>query len=313
MMRFVAVTTILLSPIDANRVNHHSDGAAIKSDSGAQFFYNSCEELQNMFRYRVTKIHKFIEKNPDEESYSRLTHAKFTLRTFGAIRILRRAKECPWVVDGNEDDLDMVRGVAHLSLAANPCGDGALRALIGEGSPENELLPLQNSVQILFSQDCNATAEGMAPMAQTQSIDSTEQLMSVEDEAQDSVDELMDAAEHESDEALVPAPRARGGRGRGAASFVQTEVGFTRMSRLLGAVFLSILYLLSCAATGAITLGLLAMTMALIPCSMSSGPAQLACLSIPMFTVPLGAAAGFVKCGVSMAFSRSNTSLIERG
>lgn len=303
MMCIVALAAIMLSPTDAHRVNHDIDSGALKSESGMQFF-NSCDELQNMFRNRVASIQALQEAHPDSSSFSATTHARFTMKAFGAVRILRRARDCAWVVDGNTDEIEHVRSVAHSALAGNPCGDAALVALSAPASPENVLHPLQQAVQILFSDNCEVPSEGMV---QTEVIDPDDgnaishRLMDGEDQTQDSIDELMDAAASES-ESLA------------AGAFIQTQEGFNRVSRLLGAVFLTILYLLSCATAAAIIGGLLLYVVGLIPCSiMISGSSVLACLLFPFAGVVLGGASGLLTCGVDLAYAQGNFSQLGRG
>jgi len=292
MMKIVAVALILLSPIDAHRVNvnRNIDSEAIESESGAHFFH-SCDNLQTMFRTRVENIQALQEAHPDEPSFSATTRARFMMRTFGAIRILRRARECSWVVDGNVDNMDHVRGVAHSAIAGNPCGDAALEALSALASPENELQPLQQAVQILFSDNCEVPSEGM----QTEAVDLNDgealsnRLTTAEEEAQDHIDDLMDAAAAESEDIA-------------SGAFIQTEGVFRRVSSLIGAVFLSILYLLSCAAVGAVIGGFLLFVVGMIPCSIIvQGPGVLGCFLWPMAGVALGAASGLVNCGVDLA------------
>jgi len=287
MMRIIAVATILFSPVDANRVKRDVDSGAITSEDGAQFF-NSCNDLENMFRTRVANIQAFQEAHPDESDYGVTTHARFTMRTFGAVRILRRARDCPWVVDGNTEDIDVVRQVAHTALAGNPCGDAALVALSAPAPPEDELQPLEQAVQILFSDNCEVPSEGVT---QTAAIN-TDELMTREEEVQDQMDEFMDAAVAE-------------GESIAAGSFIQEGGGLRQarrsVFRMVGAVFLSILYMLSCAAAGAIILALIGMVIAMIPCSiLVPGPSSLACLVFPMAGLALGSAAGLIHCGVQL-------------
>jgi len=289
MMRLVAVATILLSPIDANRVKHHTDSRAINSKSGAQFSEENCTRLHTIFHTRVANIQTLQAAHPDESSFSLMTQARVTMKTFGVIRILRRAKECDWVVDSDRDDMDHVRAVAHSALAINPCGGAALLALSAPGSPEKELLPLQNAVQILFSDNCVAPSEGMAPteVFDPEDGDATNQLMNAEDETQDRIDELMDAAETENERLA-------------AGSFIQTEASFRTVSKLLGAVFLTILYLLSCATVGALIVMLITYVTLALPCMMSAGSGGLGCLMFPLVGLAIGGAAGFVSCGVDV-------------
>jgi len=262
-----------------------------------------CDDLQNLFHTRVEYIHELQEAHPDASSMSATTHARFTMRTFGVVRILRRARDCPWVTDGDEDEMNEVRSVAHSALAGNPCGDAAMEALSAHPSPDNELQPLQDAVQILLSDNCEVSGN----TAQYEIVDLqdetqlSQQLIDEEEMMQDHIEEIIDeaAAENESGN---------------AGAFVQTEGLIRSVSRTLGVVFLSILYMLSCAAAAAVIGGLILFVVAAIPCTMMvPGPSALGCLLWPFSGAALGGAAGLVSCGIDAAHARGNFSQLGRG
>lgn len=262
-----------------------------------------CENLQNLFHTRVEHIHELQEVHPDASSMSSTTHARFTMRTFGVVRVLRRARDCPWVTDGDEDEINEVRSVARSALAGNPCGDAAMEALSAHPSPDNELQPLQDAVQILLSDNCEVSGHmGQNEIGNLQDEAQLSQLLINEEEMmQDHINEIIDeaAAEHESGN---------------AGAFVQTEGLIRSVSRTLGVVFLTILYMLSCAAVAAVIGGLILFVVGAIPCTyMIPGPGALACLMWPISGAGLGATAGLVSCGIDAAHARGNFSQLGRG
>lgn len=283
------MVSILLSPIVANRVNvnHHTDIGALESKSGVHFF-NSCHDLQTMFRTRVENIRTLQEAHPDESTFGATTRARFMMRTFGAVRILRRAKDCPWVVDGNTDDMDHVEEVARFALAGNPCGGAALKALASPAPAEDALQPLQQAVYIIFSDNCEVPSE----ILQTEAIDDDDlpnRVTAAEDDAQVTIEDLMDAAAAEGDDIA-------------SGSFLQTEGIFLWVAQTIAAVFLGILYLLSCTTLASLLLGFFLYIIAAIPCSIAApGPSALGCLIFPMGGAALGVAAGVISCGYQLA------------
>lgn len=289
-MRILAVVSILLIPVDAHRVNvnRHTDIGALESKSGVHFF-NSCDDLETMFRTRVRNIKTLQEAHPDESAFTATTRARFMMRTFGAVRILRRANECPWVVNGITDDMDLVEDVARSALAGTPCGDAALEVLASPAPAEDALQPLQQAVYILFSDNCEVPSETM----QTEAIsddDLSDRIAAAEEDAQMSVEDLMDAAAAEGDDIA-------------SGAFIQTEAFHRRnVAQVIGAVFLGILYLLSCTALTTVLMGFLLFVITIIPCSiLVPGPSGLACFLFPMAGAAFGAAAGLINCGYHLA------------
>lgn len=293
-----ALICLLAAQANAHRVRVDTNSGTIKAD-----IFDTCNDLQNSFHTRVQNIQALQEAHPDSESMSAATRARFTMRAFGVVRVLRRAKDCPWVTEGDADEVDQVRSVVHSVLVGNPCGDVAMEALSVPPPPENELQPLQQAVQILLSDNCEASGD----IAQNEDIDLqdeaalSQRLIDMEEQAQDQIDELMDAAVSE-------------GEHSSAGAFVQTEGRVGSVSRMLGVVFLTILYLLSCAAVGFIIGGLILYVIGAIPCSMVvHGSSALGCLLWPMMGAAAGAAAGFVSCGIDAAYARGNFSQLGRG
>jgi len=294
MMRIASLAALFVAS-DAHRVS-----VVRESNSRSQFF-ESCDELQTMFGTRVDNI-QAIQNSHAETAMNARTRARYTMRALGAVRILRRAKDCPWVVDGNAEDIQHVHSVAHTVLAENPCGEAALLALSAPAPEANQLEPLQHAVQILYSEHCEPVEE---TTFRTQIIDenndeaNSQMLTDAEEQAQDSVDDLMDAAVAE-------------GESLAAGAFVQTEAGAGRVSRMLGAVFLSILYLLSCAAVGVLILGLIGFILMMFPCSLIiQGPDVMACFLLPVAGVFIGSATGVVSCGANLVRAQGNFSQLR--
>lgn len=285
----IAPMAVFCALSGAHRVNIVSE-----SDSNLQFSEN-CDELQTMFRTRVDNI-QAIQEAHTETAMNARTRARYTMRALGAVRILRRARDCRWVLNGSPEDIQKVHEVAHTALQDNPCGEAALLALSAPASEANPLEPLQHAVQILYSENCEP---GEQSEMGTQIIDdddeeNSQMLTDAEEQAQDSVDEMMDAAVAES-ESLA------------AGSFIQTEAGQGRVARMLSAVFLSILYLLSCAAVGVLILGLIGFILMMFPCSiLIQGPSVMACFLLPAAGVFVGSSTGFLSCGVKLYQAQGN-------
>jgi len=234
---------------------------------------------------------------------SATTQARFTMRAFGILRLLRRAKDCPWVVDGNLDGVDEVRRVAHTALAGNPCGDAAMEALSAPPPSENVAQPLQQAVQILLSDNCEASGE----IVENEDIHLDEEamvqrLIDGEAQAQDQIDEIMDAAVSDGEDSP-------------AGAFVQTEGRARNVARMLGVVFLSILYMFSCAGVVGMTVFLVLFIVLSLPCIYFVGPSSgaLGCFIFSGFPGIAAAYGSFVSCGIDAAYARGNFSQLGRG
>jgi len=296
-MKVVGAATFLFSLSDANRVKHDS---VIENDSSSRFFEN-CEELESIFHTRVSNVQDLQEQYADSTEMSAVTRARFTMRALGAVRTLRRSRGCSWVEYGDTEDIEQVHGLVHSVLDGNPCKDAALSALSAPAPEENQLQPLQQAVQILYSDTCELPTEGTV---QNQVIDLDEEdaevsqrLVDAEQQAQDSVDDLMDeAAENQ------------------ASSLMQTEGMFRSVSRMLGVVFLTILFLLSCASVGALIGGIIGFLLLIFPCSfVIQGSGAMACLGLPALVGLPTAGYGLVRCGLRLAEAQGNFTKAVRG
>merc|ERR1712028_49160 len=104
MMRAFVAIAVVATSIDAARI-------AIEHESDSEFpFSASCEDMQGTFRSRVTAVQALLDATNDaQENGTRtptLAQARITMRTFGVIRTLRRAKDCQWVLDGDSEDIE---------------------------------------------------------------------------------------------------------------------------------------------------------------------------------------------------------------
>jgi len=292
-----SVWAVLFVPSTANRVQVDAHVGNIKSD-----IFDSCDDLQNIFHSRVQRLHALQQAHVDSSSMTATTQVRFAMRAAGVIRVLRRARDCPWVIEGNADEIGQVRDAAQLALAGNPCGDAAVEALSAPPPPENQLKPLQDAVQILSSDNCEVQ-ESISQTEISGLEDETllsQMLIDEEERVQDQIDELMDeaAAENEGE----------------AGAFIQTEGIFHRVMRMMGIVLLTLLYLLSCATVGVLIGGLILTLTLGIACEyVTRGPDGLACLLFPFGGAALGGAAGLVSCGIDALYAQGNFSQLGRG
>jgi len=292
-----AVWAALFVPSTAKRVQVDAHVGNIKSD-----IFDSCDDLQNTFHSRVQRLHALQQAHVDSSSMTTMTQARFAMRASGVIRVLRRARDCPWVIEGNADEMDQVRDAAQLALAGNPCGDVAVDVLSAPPPQENQLQPLQDAIQILWSDNCEIQeSNSQNEISGLEDETLLNQVLTDEEErAQDQIDELMDeaAAENEGE----------------AGAFIQTEGIVLRVMKTLGILLLTILYLLSCAAVGVLIGGLiLFLTLGMVCGFLVSGPDGIGCLIFPMAGAPLGAAAGLVSCGIDALYAQGNFSQLGRG
>lgn len=291
-MRIASVAALLASS-DGHRVDV---GAA--TDSSLYFFEN-CNELQTMFQTRLDSI-QAIQDAHTETAMNARTRARFTMRALGAVRTLSRAKECPWVVDGNAEDIQRVHDAAQSVLAEHPCGETALLALSVPAPGENPLEPLQHAVEILYSEQCEPAVEGtiQSRTMGDNDMENSQMLVDAEVAAQDSVDELMDAVAAE-DESLA------------AASFIQTAGTARGVANMLGSIFLSMLYLLFCASVGVLIVAVIGFIFGMLVCSNMLLSAAMACWTYPIVSVGLTGVAGLASCGLDMVRAHGNTSQVS--
>lgn len=215
------LTWISLVSLEASRVQVHE---VSQSQFGA-----SCETLQNRFHDRVAGLRTSLDSMDQESGMSTVTQVRFALRINGIIRVMRRAKECSWVVDNNTDDFDDLQVIVQGLLANNPCADAAMvemQAGIAAGTEEAQAATLPNVLSILISDDCVASELETNPHAVE---DPEAQMQQDEDEVQDGLEDLLDRAEV------------------GHSALVQTDQStIRRFFRIVGVIFLSLLLILGC-------------------------------------------------------------------
>lgn len=295
MIRAVVASIMLVTFVEAHRVN--VDGGRIGNDAGSQFF-DSCEDLEVIFRSHVASLQALLDANRNATGVNALTRARFPMRAFGVVRTLRRAKDCPWVVHGDSEDIERTRAIAQTTLAANPCEEAARAELTPEAyaTAANELEPLQRSMLVLLSDTCDVPevpeveGEAMDPADEGTVMD---RLIEDEARARDGIDELFEEAALES-ESLT------------GGSFVQTEAharGFRSALRLVGALLYGVFYLLSCVGVGYVIGMLLGFFLSIIVCNVAPG----ACRGSLMVTAPIGAVLGLATCGREMLQSGNVT------
>lgn len=248
----------LLASVIANRIQSHHVKSTDVANSRATFGA-SCEDLQSTFHSRVGGLQSLLDAHPDDSTFNAVTQARFTVRTLGVARVLRRARTCSWVVDGNSDDIEQMRGIVQVMLAGNPCAQAARAELEAGASDDStiEMIAVRRAMSILVSENCEAalSREGDAPTLNLDNDAELEtQIEAAEEQAQERVDEFVDASMgEESNGAFVE------------TSFTSDQV-YGGIFRTLGVVFLFLLLLLACTSAVAVIGALIATVYAEIAC-----------------------------------------------
>jgi len=236
MIRALCALVVLANPIGASRIAHHKNTSP---------FFASCEDLQVTFRSRVTAVQALLDATDD--TITTLVQARITMRVFGVVRTLRRAKECQWVLDGDTEDIEQARSVVQQVLARNPCAEVAMAELTTEAfeSASNEFQPFQRAMIVLTSETCEIPEqeedEAVAGVEDEAALE--RRLDEVTESTQDRIDELFE-------EAALEAESMAGG------SLVQLDGGHLiwsagRVIRTIGALLFGVLFALVCAPVGA--------------------------------------------------------------
>lgn len=220
MLRCVLIWISLVS-LEASRIQVHE---VSQSQFGA-----SCETLQNRFHDRVAAMRTSLDGTDQEAGMSSLSQVRFALRMNGIIRVMRRARECSWVVDNNTDDFHDLQVIVQNLLANNPCADAAMAEMqtgVAAGTEAAQAATLPTVLSILVSDDCVASE----PEAHPQAIEDPEaQMQQDEDEVQDGLEDLLDRA------------------GVDNSAFVQMDQStIRRFFKVIGVIFLSLLLILGC-------------------------------------------------------------------
>lgn len=225
----LAICSLVFASVTAERIQSH--GVTSQAKFGA-----TCEDLQSSFHTRVAGLQTLLDAHPDDSTFNRLTQARFTMRTLGVARTLRRARTCSWLVNGDSDDIEQMRGIVQIMLAGNPCAQVA-RAELQAGASDStvEMDAVRRAMAALVSDNCEATLppdeDGPLMNLDDEAVLES-QIDQAEQQAQDRVDELMDASADEENS--------------GAFFETRSDVKGGGFIRRLAVVFLFLLLLLAC-------------------------------------------------------------------
>jgi len=227
------VCSFLLVSVATERIQTHNTFKA----QGQVKFGSTCEELQSNFGDRVAGLQTLLDAHPNDSTFNTATRARFTMRTLGIARTMRRARSCSWLVDGDSDDVAQMRGIVQVMLADNPCAPAARAELeVGaSGSDDSfEMTSVRRAMSVLVSENCEVTSdvdEEGPTMDPDNEAEIESQLDQAEQQAQDGVDELVEASMNEESSAFFET----GSDGRFGGFF-----------RSLGVIILFILLLVAC-------------------------------------------------------------------
>lgn len=253
-MFLVLPISVLIASVASFRLD--TNGLESVATTSQTKFGASCEDLHTMFHSRVLELQALLDAHPNEGDFTRATQARFIMRSFGVVRTLRRSRTCSWVVEGDSEDIQQTRAIVQTLLAGNPCAEAARAELEAGASAETaelEIESVRRAMSVLMSDNCEPTepAEESAALVTDDEAALDAQLVEAEAQAQDSIEEMVDAVERED----------IGG------SFAQTDSNlqwsFRGIMRALGVVFLSLLLLLACTSAVAIIGVLLGLAFAL--------------------------------------------------
>merc|ERR1711865_39326 len=88
------------------------------------------------------------------------SQARVTMRTYGIIRTLRRARTCSWVTQNDSDEIEQARGIVQSLLAGNPCAEVARSELESGMSAETaavEITSIRRAMSVLASDSCESS------------------------------------------------------------------------------------------------------------------------------------------------------------
>lgn len=232
MVQFITLSALLIIA-DGNRIIQEHD---IKEDVQNKFF-ESCDDLHDIFHRRVVAVEQFLDVHPNATGMNAMNRARFTMRSFGVVRTLRRAKDCPWASDGNSEDIEHAQSIVQATLAGNPCAAAAMSEMTPEAyeSAANELIPLQRAMLVLVSDTCTVPELEIIDAGDLQDMEA--RTAQNEDQAQDTIDELFEEAAMENESGTT-------------GSLMQTEGFVGRIFAWTGAIFFAIAFGMACAAGG---------------------------------------------------------------
>jgi len=225
---FQIVFASVIASAFSHRIQLDVDTSQSKSQSN---FGATCDDLQALFHGRVTAFQTVLDANPDLSTIGRATQVGFVMKTYGVVRTLRRARLCPWVVEGNGGDIEQLRDIVQTLIAGNPCAEAARVELVASASAETsevEIDGVRRSMSILMSENCEVI-EVPEEQVDEATLDFDAQLNDAEAEVQDGIDEFADALDGES-----------------GAAFIQSDFSLRGFAKGLGMALLFVLLLLAC-------------------------------------------------------------------
>jgi len=270
----------MLTLADANRLHaHEAEHSAVKSK-----FFENCEDLQGLFRDRVTAVQNLLDAHPNATGMSRMEQARFTMRTFAVVRTLRRAKDCAWVADGDSEDIQATQAIVQVTLAGNPCAAAAMAELTPEAyeAAAHELVPMQRAMLVLVSDTCIVSELTETDVQDEQGA--TENAQESEEQMANTIDELFEEAAVESE-------------GGTQASLMQSESLLRRIYAWVGAIFFAVAFGLACAVPSFFVGALVGVLLSVGWCSCCAAHSR--CESAPtivLLSAYAGVPLGFAAC-----------------
>lgn len=223
----VILTSVLAA--SASRVTIQEHDNTVKTDIK---FGASCETLQTRFHNGVVAFQAALDANPNEGAMSAAAQARLSMRVYGVVRNLRRARDCDWVINTANPDVEALQAIVQRLLVNNPCAAQA-NAELQEGA--DELSTLWRSTSILMSDTCEAADFSSDGQQDDANIDAVleDELSTGESQLQDNIEELIVSEDNGS-------------------AFIQSEGAVSNFFRGLGVAFVFILLLLLCTSVAVI-------------------------------------------------------------
>jgi len=228
-MVFLPLAFLLLLPcVEASRIS--ADVHEMKNQN--HHFGLSCETLHTRFRKRSENLHVFVASHSGSDDMGLGARARAVMKSSAVLRTLRRAKDCPWIAAGNNDDLEAIGKVVKVVLAGNPCAPAALAELqLLDTDDVEETMHLNRAMSILMSDTCKIDAPEENVDVPVDFVEGDE--LEIEERVQDGVEEML-----ESEDA---------GNSLMEQSDAQRSVSFARVAALIGALMIGVLFSLGCA------------------------------------------------------------------
>jgi len=155
----------------------------------------SCESLQTSFHDRLAAVRENVE-NMDAENLSRGARARLTMRMYGIGRTMRRAKDCEWVQESDNEHVEEARGLVETLMNHNPCADAARAEFQSASTAEDEedrARIMQRAMSILASDTCDPTDP---TMVEAEAQDG--QVEDMEEQVADGVENLIEGGQGSS-------------------------------------------------------------------------------------------------------------------